>query len=148
MRTYIVPIFILALVLGLCSCAGSSQSAAAAPRETARPQPKPSPMNGAQLYAAYCASCHGETGKGDGPAAPALKSKLPDLTTLAERRHGQFPDGDVYQVIKWGGGIIGHGSKDMPVWGIAFRTLSPEDEAEVNLRIKSLVTYLESLQQK
>jgi len=105
-------------------------------------------MSGADMYTAYCASCHGRDGKGGGPAAPALKAKLPDLTRLASNKHGRFPQGDVFQVIKWGGGIVGHGSKQMPVWGIAFRTLSPKDEAEVNLRIQTLVQYLESMQQK
>jgi len=148
MRTHIL-IFSVVLLLFLCSCGNPAQpTPTVTPTVTATPPPSPSPMTGAELYAAYCASCHGTGGKGDGPAAPALRSKLPDLTTLAKRRGGKFPEGDVFQVIKWGGGIIGHGSKEMPVWGIAFRTLSPEDEAEVNLRIKSLITYLDSLQQK
>ena len=149
MRTYIFLVFMAVLVLSLSSCSRSTQPlAAAAPAAASTPQPSPSPMSGAQLFAAYCASCHGEDGHGDGPAAPALKSKLPDLATMAKRKGGKFPEGDTYQVIKWGGGIIGHGSKDMPVWGVAFRTLTPNDEADVNLRIKTLISYLESIQEK
>lgn len=121
----------------------SVQAAAPAPQVKAAS----APMSGDQLYTAYCASCHGVDGKGHGPAAPALKGKLPDLTLMAKRKNGRFPEGDVFQVIKWGGGIIGHGSKEMPVWGTAFRTLD-HDEVEVNLRIQNLIHYLESIQQK
>lgn len=146
-------LLILLLLWFLVSCTNPAPQPASVPPTAgappqAQPATEPAPMSGTQLYAAYCASCHGEDGKGHGPAAPALKARLPDLTTLAKRKQGRFPEGDVYQVIKWGGGIVGHGSKQMPVWGIAFRTLSPKDEEEVNLRINSLVQYLESIQQK
>ncbi len=148
MRTPIALVSVFVLLL-LASCNQPTQPApAAAPAPAPQAQPVPAPMSGVQLYAADCASCHGEDGKGTGPAAPALKAKLPDLTTLAKRKGGRFPEGDVFQVIKWGGGIVGHGSKEMPVWGIAFRTLTPKDEAEVNLRINNLIQYLESIQQK
>jgi mono/diheme cytochrome c family protein len=147
-----ILIFLVALSLIFSvSCSGPTQQQspsvqAAAPVPQVKPAPEP--MSGAAMYTAYCASCHGVDGKGGGPAAPALKSKLPDLTLMARKKNGKFPEGDVYQVIKWGGGIIGHGSKEMPVWGIAFRTLSSKDETEVNVRIKSLIQYLESIQQK
>src|SRR5579859_4388914 len=45
-------------------------------------------LNGPDLYRGYCASCHGTEGKGDGPVAPALNSKMPDLTTIAQRNGG------------------------------------------------------------
>jgi mono/diheme cytochrome c family protein len=112
------------------------------------PAPHTSPAASAEMYAAYCASCHGADGKGGGPAAPALKVRPPDLTTLAKKNNGRFPGGRVYQVIKWGGSIAAHGSKDMPVWGPAFRSLSDAGEPEVELRIKNIVTYLEGLQTK
>ena len=37
--------------------------------------------SGADLYAAKCATCHGSTGKGDGPAAGALPRKPRDFST-------------------------------------------------------------------
>jgi hypothetical protein len=77
-----------------------------------------------------------------------LKAKLPDLTTLARRKGGKFPEGDVYQVIKWGGGIVGHGSKEMPVWGEAFKPSADPDENAADQRIRLLTTYIGSLQTK
>jgi mono/diheme cytochrome c family protein len=141
---------IVLITLSLLFVISCSNPASPPPAQAANPvqvKPVPTPMTGEQLYTAYCASCHGVDGKGNGPAAPALKTKLPDLTLMAKKKNGRFPDGDVFQVIKWGGGIVGHGSKEMPVWGTAFRTLD-HDEAEVNLRINSLIHYLESIQQK
>lgn len=43
---------------------------------------------GAAVYAQHCASCHGPTGKGDGPAASALQPPPKDISrprTEAER---------------------------------------------------------------
>ncbi len=148
MRVFIF--FTTLSLLFLVSCSNPAPQPQAPSVQAAPPEqvkPSPAPMSGEQLYTAYCASCHGVDGKGNGPAAPALKTKLPDLTLMAKKKNGRYPEGDVFQVIKWGGGIVGHGSKEMPVWGTAFRTLD-HDEAEVNLRINSLIHYLESIQQK
>jgi integrase len=47
----------------------------------------------------YCASCHGRSGKGDGPTASALKIPPPaNLTTIAARNRGQCPDIKVVRV--------------------------------------------------
>ena len=110
--------------------------------------PYTAPESGQEMYREYCASCHGKEGKGDGPAASALKVRPPDLTGLAKKNRGRFPAGDMYQVIKWGGGISGHGSKEMPVWGRAFMAVSGRKEEQVDARIKTLIRYLESLQVK
>ena len=140
-RSNVIPgIPVLFMLLALISCSGPEKSVQ--PNSSAAGKP----ASGAETYAAYCASCHGADGKGDGPAAPALKVRPPDLTVLAKRKGGKFPEGDVYQVVKWGGGIIPHGSKEMPVWGTAFKTASNTDEAEVDSRIKALTQYLESIQ--
>ncbi|MGO9166065.1 MAG: c-type cytochrome, partial [Candidatus Sulfotelmatobacter sp.] len=48
--------------------------------------------SGKEMYHAYCASCHGAGGKGDGPASPALKFPPSDLTNLAKRNAGKFPE--------------------------------------------------------
>lgn len=48
-------------------------------------------VSGRALYADYCASCHGDGGKGDGPAAAGLGKAPADLTTIAARNGGSFP---------------------------------------------------------
>jgi mono/diheme cytochrome c family protein len=116
------------------------------------PQQAPPPAggiaSGPEMYAAYCASCHGATGKGDGPAASALKVPPPDLTVLAKRNGGRYPDGQIYQIIEWGGAIASHGSREMPVWGVAFRPLTRENQKQVSERIHVLTDYIGTLQQK
>ena len=84
------------------------------------PAPYTSPSSGKDMYVAYCASCHGKDGKGDGPAAAALKSVPTDLTQLAAKNGGKFPENHVSQTIKGDSGMPSHGSKDMPVWGPIF----------------------------
>jgi len=112
------------------------------------PAAQTSPASGKEMYWSYCAVCHGTGGKGDGPAAPALKIPPPDLTTLAHRNQGKYPEGRVYQAIKGDAILPAHGSKDMPIWGPVFRSLSKDDQAVVQLRISNLTKYIESLQVK
>ncbi|HXY48298.1 MAG TPA: cytochrome c [Terriglobales bacterium] len=110
---------------------------------------KPTPAeSGAAMFSEYCAVCHGKDGKGSGPAAPALKVAPPDLTTLARRNNGTFPAAHVSDVIRSGGDTSAHGSKDMPMWGRAFLSLTPHDDAMVRQRVFNLTNYIESLQQK
>ena len=47
-----------------------------------------SPVSGEQMYTVYCAACHGNVGKGDGPAAEALEVPPRDLTILARNNGG------------------------------------------------------------
>ncbi|MGC1767992.1 MAG: cytochrome c, partial [Candidatus Acidiferrales bacterium] len=72
---------------------------------------------GADLYRAYCASCHGKDGKGDGPVAAELKATVPDLTMIAKNHGGKFPTARVQRIIEGQGMIASHGSREMPVWG-------------------------------
>ena len=101
--------------------------------------------SGEEMYHAYCAACHGKQGRGDGPAAPAFKTPPTDLTTLAAKNKGKFPDMDLTQVLQWGPTATkAHGSKEMPVWGELFTSLG--DQAQSKQRIYNLTKYLESLQ--
>src|ERR1039458_2426386 len=50
-----------------------------------------SPASGQEMYTAYCAVCHGKEGKGNGPAAEALKVPPPDLTILARKNLKNYP---------------------------------------------------------
>lgn len=47
--------------------------------------------NGRQLYADYCASCHGTDGKGAGVNTKDLRQKPADLTQLSAKNNGTFP---------------------------------------------------------
>jgi mono/diheme cytochrome c family protein len=106
------------------------------------------PSSGSEMFKAYCASCHGTDAKGNGPAAPALKEKLTDLTLLAKSHDGKFPTNHVSQVIQGDTAVTAHGSKDMPVWGKAFMTMDHADRSVMLLRIKNLTDHIETLQVK
>ena len=100
------------------------------------------------MYIAYCASCHGQDGTGNGPAAAALKTPPTDLTLLAAKNGGKFPDAHIAEIIKGDRLTAAHGNKDMPVWGPVFLTMAQHDTAQEQLRIRNLTTYLQSIQQK
>ena len=55
--------------------------------------------NGQSLYVEKCASCHGVTGRGDGPAAFGLRTAPEDLTQIAARRGGIWPMLEVMSII-------------------------------------------------
>lgn len=107
-----------------------------------------SAASGQEMYKGYCAVCHGITGKGDGPAAPALKVPPPDLRTLAQKNGGKYPAMKVTAVIRGEETMAAHGSKDMPVWGNLFWQMSGGHSSEVQQRVTNLTKYIESLQQK
>ena len=56
--------------------------------------------SGQEMYATYCAVCHGNDGKGGGPAADALKVPPPDLATLARKNGGKYPSDHVMNAIQ------------------------------------------------
>lgn len=107
-----------------------------------------SPASGSEMYANYCAVCHGKDGKGGGPAADALKVPPTDLTTLSKSNGGKFPSARVASAIRGDVNLPAHGSKEMPVWGPLFGHLSQGHPAEVQQRIANLTAYIESLQVK
>jgi mono/diheme cytochrome c family protein len=102
---------------------------------------------GRDSFEFYCASCHGKTGKGDGPTAPALKTRPTDLASLARRNGGAFPKDRVLAIVTGTERpVAAHGSTDMPVWGQIFRGLDPS-EPRVKQRIENVVAYVEALQE-
>ena len=107
-----------------------------------------SPASGPEMYKAYCAVCHGMTGKGNGPAAEALKVPPSDLTTLAKRNGGRYPSDHVRSAIEGDLRLAAHGSKEMPVWGELFWRMSQGHSSEVQLRVSNLNKYIESQQVK
>lgn len=109
-------------------------------------EPIKKPESGASMFREYCAVCHGTDAKGKGPAASALKQAPADLTTLAKRHDGKFPDAYVAEVLRNGVKTPAHGDVEMPVWGPVFVSM---DSLEVSyVRISSLVSYIKSLQVK
>ena len=103
---------------------------------------------GSKTFRAYCASCHGFTGKGDGVMADILKVPPADLTKIAARRGGDFPDDEIHAIIDGREDVRGHGSREMPAWGDAFKyTDETEDEAVVAEKITQLVYFLKSIQE-
>jgi hypothetical protein len=54
---------------------------------------------GQSLYMENCASCHGVTGRGDGPAATGLRTPPADLTQIAARRDGVWPMLEVMSIV-------------------------------------------------
>ncbi len=107
-----------------------------------------SPSSGKEMFESYCASCHGKDAKGDGPAAAALKQQPADLTALAKRNGGKFPEDEVTSVLRGQAKLVAHGDQDMPVWGPVFWRISQGHEEIVQMRIANLTKYLESLQEK
>jgi mono/diheme cytochrome c family protein len=102
-------------------------------------------LKGVDIYRAHCAACHGVDGKGNGPVAPALNTKLPDLTTIARRNGGTFPAARIKKIIAGDEGVAAHGSREMPVWGPIFHQIQ-EDRDYGEIRLQNLTDYLKSIQ--
>jgi mono/diheme cytochrome c family protein len=101
---------------------------------------------GKDLFRQRCASCHGEDGKGNGPAAVALKHPPADLTKIRLSRGGQFPRAEIMRFIDGERPVPAHGPRHMPVWGEVFR--DEKTDTEARMRIHSLTAFLESIQQQ
>jgi len=107
-----------------------------------------SAASGAEMYKTYCAVCHGLDGKGNGPAAEALKVPPTDLTTMAIRNGGKYPALRVSAIIRGEEALAAHGTKEMPIWGDLFRSISGGHETEVQQRVSNLNKHIESIQKK
>jgi hypothetical protein len=118
---------------------------------------------GRTKYEAFCASCHGKDAKGNGLVASQLSIPPPDLTQLAKKNGGVFPQDTVMEKIDGRLEVKAHGSRDMPVWGRRFTPLrsegfnptesvpwteGPASERDIRKDILVLVQYLHSLQEK
>ncbi len=113
------------------------------------PVEQTSPASGQQMYATYCAACHGAKAGGDGPAAKALKIPPTDLTSLSLKNGGVFPTNHIMSVLQLGVENPAHGSSQMPIWGDLFLSLnSPTRSAPamVRQRIFNLTNYLKQIQ--
>ncbi len=103
---------------------------------------------GHESYGLYCEVCHGEEGKGDGPAAPALAAPPADLTKIAQRRGG-FSPASVAEFIDGRYAPRAHGPQHMPIWGRRFGRGAPAGRGgdnQVRAQVYALVAYLQTLQ--
>ncbi|HVP29296.1 MAG TPA: cytochrome c [Myxococcota bacterium] len=106
---------------------------------------------GKDYFERYCSGCHGLDGKGDGPFASYLKTPPPDLTTLAKRNGGVFPDQKVAAIVDGRDPRVSHGTREMPIWGERFGTTmggDPFKQSAIRGQVALFVAYLRSIQQK
>lgn len=134
-----VPVRVISLLSSLLLLAMSSKALAA----------DYVAMSGAELYSRFCASCHGVSGRGDGPVAGSFKVEVPDLTLIARRAQGTYPRDRIEKIIDGRYVMASHGSRTMPVWGEDFSRLeigNPEAERSTRLIILRLADYVWLLQ--
>jgi len=110
----------------------------------------PEAHDGAKFYTANCASCHGASGRGDGPLAPGLDTKPEDLTLLARANGGVFPRARALSYI-YGDPEQGHLARVMPEFGatMAHDTVPVEVDGVLTptpRALAGLLAYLESIQ--
>jgi cytochrome c553 len=123
-------------VLGLSACVSD--------------EPDPVPT-GAEDYAAFCATCHGASGTGDGEQAATLARKPADLTGLSDRNGGTFPSTAVMAQI-WGYTGGKDGDRVMPEFAsLLDGELVPFDGGDgimtpTPIRLVQLAEYVKALQ--
>jgi mono/diheme cytochrome c family protein len=105
------------------------------------------PLEGARIFMNHCAACHGVNGSGNGPVAPALRIKLPDLTAIARRNGGTFPVARVRRIIAGDELPATHGSRQMPMWGPIFHQIENDQDLGY-VRLRNVTEYLKSIQRK
>ena len=124
-------------------------TAAPASAQTPGEAPPESHVGGKSVFTTYCASCHGESGRGNGAVAIFLRTRPADLTQIAIRNKGTFPAERVYKMIDGRQVVKPHGESQMPVWGDAFaKSATESDERAIKAKIDALVAYLESIQER
>lgn len=105
--------------------------------------------SGEEIFLKYCAACHGESGRGDGPVARGLVTSVPDLTAISHR-YGDFPAMLIADTIDGRGARIdAHGTRTMPVWGYEFWIEGGGDvvaQREMKQVIAKLVDHIRSIQ--
>ena len=139
----------VAVTFALCGIAALALGAARLARAADTTDPGFARV-GAEMFQRYCASCHGTGAEGNGPVAPVLKVPPADLTRIAARRSGTFPDAEIARFIDGRFDVVAHGTREMPVWGLTFSqqdvTKGEDPDAVARGRIEALVEYLKTIQ--
>jgi mono/diheme cytochrome c family protein len=111
-----------------------------------QPEPLIHSIRGDNLYKAYCATCHGTDGRGNGPMAAWLKVAPADLTRIAAHNGGAFPLARIDRIISGEEALpSGHGTRGMPLWGPVFSEVT-RDQDLGKVRIDNLARYLRDIQ--
>jgi len=137
---------LLSIPLAAAGCSGQL----GAGRESSIPASDPLLVEvGAGLFVTYCASCHGIDARGNGPAASAFRTPPTDLTRIAARSGGVFPESSTARLIDGRFDLPAHVSREMPVGGTRLADQIPglaTGDEMARGRIASLVEYLKSRQ--
>lgn len=142
-------ISVAAILVMISALAVAQQAPAKSSTEVRHVPITNTPSNsGKEMFKSYCAVCHGTDGKGNGPAASAMKTPPTDLTALAKKEGGKYPAAHVGAVIRGQANTPSHGSEDMPIWGPLFSSISQGHDSQVQQRVANLVNYIEGLQAK
>ncbi len=146
----VIKFITFVVILVVASTFAVAQDKAAEPTTTVKhiPITNVSPVSGKEMFKSYCAVCHGADAKGGGPAASALKTAPVDLTVLAQKNGGKYPAAHVAAAIRGESLVASHGSKDMPMWGPLFSSISQGHDSVVQERVANLVDYIQTLQAK
>ena len=107
--------------------------------------------SGEYLFAKNCAACHGDNARGGGIMSPYLKVPAPDLTLIAARRGGHFPDEEIYRIVDGQSSENLTPNRHMPIWGYEFFGSDSDDErahGRASARVNSIVAFLKSRQQR
>jgi hypothetical protein len=83
-----------------------------------------------------------------------LKAGSSDITVLSKNNEGEFPRAQVLMVLDGRSEVQAHGPREMPIWGEVYLSEGPKDqlpkerEGYVDERLRALIAYLETLQEK
>lgn len=102
--------------------------------------------SGYEMYAMYCAGCHGEDGRAKGRSSRYCTVPPVDLTQLARKNHDIYPSERVCQILRYGTGRPSNGQGYMPVWGPLLRPMNADPPGVTEVRIQSLSEYVRTLQ--
>lgn len=115
--------------IAIRSTSTATEPAASRPKPEPRPEPKPDDAwlaSGRALFEERCASCHGISGRGDGPIAKAMGTMAPANLVDADWKHGDSPE----QVLA----VLTNGVKDTSMPG--YRGIVPEAQ------LKAVAAYV------
>ena len=87
---------------------------------------------GKKYYVTFCSACHGDSGKGDGPAAVSLPLRPANHSDGSVMN--QLSDKFLLEIISKGGQAVGK-SPFMPAWGNQLR----------EKQVRDIVAYVRSL---